>query len=446
MDWEQLLSWQRLGRDNEREDPERSAFQRDFDRIVFSSAFRRMQDKTQVFPMAESDYVRTRLTHSIEVSSVGRSLGTKVGTLIPEALKKKGLVASHVGEIVAAACLAHDIGNPPFGHSGEKAIGDWFASHPEHLGPLEGEQREDFLKFEGNAQGFRQLTRIQHRHNEGGMQLTCAVLGAFTKYPRGAVLKGLGTTKNVSEKKHGFFADDAARFEQVAKTLGLSSKVPGAWVRHPLAFLVEAADDICYHIVDFEDGHRLGRISFEVAQEHLRPLAFVTIKESDSAYPRIVGGDRVAAIQYLRAQAINTLILAVVEAFKAHMDELLSGKFEVSLIERTPYGERLKVIKELSFKEVYSAPKVVQIEAAGFEVIGGLLNFLVPAMLSLPDKRTDRQKKLLQLVPPEFKGVTKDGDWYARLLATTDFISGMTDTYAVGLYRKLTGMELPRGG
>lgn len=223
MQWKQLLSEQRLWKRDEYEDKERSAFQRDFDRIVFSSSFRRLQDKTQVFPMAESDYVRTRLTHSIEVSSVGRSLGKKAGTHIREELDELGLVPGHVGEIVAAACLAHDIGNPPFGHSGEEAIAHWFNGNKTYLNDLAPTQQQDFLRFEGNAQGFRHLTRLQHRHNKGGMQLTLAVLGAFTKYPRRSVVANLPEGKRVSEKKHGFFDQDLQAFEEVAGKLGLEA-------------------------------------------------------------------------------------------------------------------------------------------------------------------------------------------------------------------------------
>jgi dGTPase len=447
MDWKNLLSWERLWKKDEHEDPERSAFQRDFDRIVFSSSFRRLQDKTQVFPMAESDYVRTRLTHSIEVSSVGRSLGKKAGNHIKGELEKLRLVPAHVGEIVAAACLAHDIGNPPFGHSGEEAIADWFKSNPDVLDGLSPVQREDLLKFEGNAQGFRQLTRLQHRHNKGGMQITHAVLGAFTKYPRQSLVDGLPAGKRVSEKKHGFFDQDRATFEEVAAKLGLERKAVGAWARHPLAFLVEAADDICYHIVDFEDGHRLGRVTFQEAADHLRPIAFPKERpEEKTTYPTIDEGDKVARVQYLRAQAIGTLIGAAATAFSDNLAKMLDGHLEQGLMDLTPYAKQLAEIKKLSFEKVYGSPKVVQIEAAGFEVVAGLLRFLVPAMLADAKNRSKRQEKVMQLVPPEYAAIAEKGTKYDRLLAATDFVSGMTDTYALSLYRKLMGMELPQGG
>lgn len=446
MDWKQLLSWERLWKKDEYEDKERSAFQRDFDRIVFSSSFRRLQDKTQVFPMAESDYVRTRLTHSIEVSSVGRSLGKKAGTHIKDELEKLGLVPAHVGEIVAAACLAHDIGNPPFGHSGEEAIADWFANNPTYLKDLAPTQRQDFLRFEGNAQGFRHLVRLQHRHNKGGMQLTVAVLGAFTKYPRQSLVEKLPEGERVSEKKHGFFDQDREAFEEVAEKVGLAKKQDGAWVRHPLAFLVEAADDICYRIVDFEDGHRLGRITFEEAEANLAPIAFADRPKEQTSYPTIDPGDKVTKVQYMRAQAIGSLIAAVAKTFNEKLAEMMEGKLEKSLMDFTPFGDQLKTIKKLSFEKVYGSRKVVEIEAAGYEVLGGLLSYLIPALFCPKADRTPRDKKLVQLVPPEYVEAADGGGHYERLLAATDFVSGMTDTYALGLFRKLTGMELPKGG
>lgn len=444
MDWKNLLSWERLWKKDEHEDPERSAFQRDFDRIVFSSSFRRLQDKTQVFPMAESDYVRTRLTHSIEVSSVGRSLGKKAGTHIMGELEKLGLVPAHVGEIVAAACLAHDIGNPPFGHSGEEAIAEWFRlNKAEFLNDLPPAQEQDFLRFEGNAQGFRHLVRLQHRHNNGGMQLTHAVLGAFTKYPRPSFIENPSEGRKLSEKKHGFFDQDRKAFEEVAGKAGLIRKPNGAWVRHPLAFLVEAADDICYHIVDFEDGHRLGRVTFDEAEAHLGPIAFAERPADKTSYPSIDSSDKVTKVQYLRAQAIGTLVTAAAKAFNENIPAMMEGTLEQGLVDLTPFGDKLKAIKKLSFEKVYGSRKVVEIEAAGYEVLGGLLDAFVPALFE--DDMNPRLKKILQLVPPEF-AAAKKGTQYERLLAATDFISGMTDSYALSLCRKLSGIELPRGG
>ena len=260
MDWTQLLSNKRFGKTSASQvTPSRSPFHQDYDRVVFSSAFRRLQDKTQVFPLAKSDYVRTRLTHSLEASCVGRSLGMEVGLRLKRL--PKGVDTSGLGMIVSTACLAHDIGNPPFGHAGEQAISQWFRDKgKEFLCPLTEQQKRDFLNFEGNAQGFRILTRLQHPGNNGGLQLTYATLSAFSKYPTSsiAVSKENGNS-SVARKKHGFFAADKQAFSQVAKTVGLiPSDREESWCRHPLAFLVEAADDICYSIIDLEDGVRRG--------------------------------------------------------------------------------------------------------------------------------------------------------------------------------------------
>jgi dGTPase len=280
MEWTKLISGKRLGltRPNPKEIG-RSVYQRDYDAIIFSSSFRRLQDKAQVFPLAKSDYVRTRLTHSLEVSCVGRSLGQLIG----EDLKlndkiPKELAASEIGNIVAAACLAHDIGNPPFGHNGEKALQEWFTTKTGQsaLEGLTDQEKADFEGFEGNAQGFRILTRLQNTDNEGGLQLTCATLATFTKYPRPAsiIFNEHPSHKGKGFKKYGYFVGEAQLFEEVAAEVGLSRRHSecSGWFRHPLAFLVEAADDICYGINDIEDGYRLHHLSFNEAADLLRPI------------------------------------------------------------------------------------------------------------------------------------------------------------------------------
>ena len=257
--WEKLLSNERLGAGRAPGSAERTAFQQDYDRIVFTSAFRRMKDKTQVFPLSKSDYVRTRLTHSLEASCVGRSLGAVVGREIIARHGLKDVESGDFGAIVAAACLAHDIGNPPFGHAGEDAIREWFRSS----GILQrhgfsAAQKADFERYEGNAQGFRIVSRLQSPANPGGLQLTSAVLAAFTKYPRPSQLDV--ELEGKSGNKFGFFQQDADNFARVAAATGLVERIPGrAWRRHPLAFLVEVADDTCYLIVDLEDAARLGK-------------------------------------------------------------------------------------------------------------------------------------------------------------------------------------------
>ncbi|MET0093950.1 MAG: dGTP triphosphohydrolase, partial [Sedimenticola sp.] len=277
MQWSKLLSRKRIGSSQEPgTSTVRTDFQRDFDRIVFSSAFRRMQDKTQVFPLSRVDYIRTRLTHSLEASSIGRSLGTLVGEQI---IQRHGLAqneASDFGDICAAACLAHDIGNPPFGHSGEDAIRHWAHTGKygePRVGVLKDSEKEDFLSFEGNAQGFRILTRLQNPDNPGGLQLTCATLAAFTKYPRESFLGG-SNFNGVSAKKQGFVVEDRERFTEVANEVGLIRRDPSRaiWHRHPLAFLVEAADDISYRVIDIEDGFRLGYFTLDEVMDLFWPM------------------------------------------------------------------------------------------------------------------------------------------------------------------------------
>jgi dGTPase len=442
MEWGKLLSTQRLGREEKPAADVRSEFQRDFDRVVYSSAFRRLQDKTQVFPLAESDYVRTRLTHSIEVSSVGRSLGRLVGEMVEKREPVGDIDAREFGNVVAAACLAHDIGNPPFGHSGEEAMRAWFKEEGEpYLARLNPDQREDFRQFEGNAQGFRVLTRLQNAVDRGGLQMTYAVLGAYMKYPRIAHLPELPVSKKVSEKKFGICIQDRPTFNSVAEGIGLVEKVKGAWSRHPLAFLMEAADDICYRIVDLEDGQRLGRVPFDETEALLKPIAFDDDENtSPSSYELI--DDEKNKIEYLRARAINSLVYAVVTVFESNYESILKGIYEEDLVPKTKFAIALERIKKVSQKKVYATPTVVQIEAAGYEVLGGLLKRVVPAVVHGSEGGSAANRKVLELIPPQFK---KGRSEYERLLSATDFVSGMTDTYAVTLYRRLSGIELPRG-
>lgn len=440
MDWNLLTSTRRLGRETAHgASDSRSEYLRDWDRIVYSSAFRRMQDKTQVFPLAESDYVRTRLTHSIEVSSVGRSLGTLCGEFILACAALPGMVPQDFGSIVAAACLAHDIGNPPFGHSGEDAIQSWFASAQgaRYLDKLSEPEKLDLLKFEGNAQGFRLVTRLQNSINQGGFQLTYAVLAAYAKYPRASYLPD-AAKGCVSEKKFGFYTHDAANFTAVAHGTGLAQKANGAFARHPLAFLMEAADDICYGIVDLEDGHRLGRVNFEEARGLLWTIAFPGEQKPGASYLSI--DDNEGRIEYLRARSIGNMIGAAVDVFKANYAAIMEGSFGRDLVSQSVFAAELKKISALSQAQIYTTPTVLQIEAAGFEILGGLLGKFVPALLSPESERSKAHKKLVQIVPRQFTTGATD---YERLLGVTDFISGMTDSFALTLFRRLHGIELP---
>ena len=449
MQWERLLSPARLGkRDSESLQAQRSPFQRDYDRIVFSSAFRRLQDKTQVFPLAESDYVRTRLTHSLEAACVGRSLGTAIGAHIVERHGLVNIHSSDIGAVVAAACLAHDIGNPPFGHSGEDAIRHWFATSPQaaKLHPelaAEPVHFNDFSRFEGNAQGFRILTRLQMPDNHGGLQLTCATLGAFAKYPVASHPVREAGDRRASTKKFSFFHAEGELFAEVAERTGL---LPGStgWRRHPLALVVEASDDICYRLVDFEDGVRLRLIGYEEASE-----AFVEVigerKYLDIA-ARMHGTEE--RIEFLRAVAIGKALEQVTAVFLDNEEAILAGKFEQPLIQCAQVSEPLEAIVHRSRKRLYANPRGLEIEAAGFEVIGGLLDLFLEAVEALAahgKAASPRWRNLLQLVPEPFigRGGVPAPDAYTRLLRMTDYVSGMTDSYAVSLYKKLRGISMP---
>jgi dGTPase len=446
MDWKQLLSTQRLGKDKpEKPIPGRSPFQQDFDRISFSSAFRRLQDKAQVFPLAESSYVRTRLTHSMEVACVGRSLGTGAGVYICDKYKLDELQPSDIGAIVAAASLAHDIGNPPMGHSGEETIRDWFCHSA--IGnamsmKMTDEEQADIINYEGNAQGFRVLAKLQMPDNNGGMQLTCATLAAFAKYPIEAI--DIDKSAGVGTKKFNFFNDDRDLFAQVAANTGLA-KLPGknyAWCRHPLVFLVEAADDISYHIVDFEDGHKLGIIPYKDIQE----LFMNVINKPELKKDIDALSDPILKVEFMRAKAIGTLIGEVIEAFKDNHKQILAGELDKPLVELIPSFEALRKIQQRSIDDIYTYQRAVEIEAAGFELTEGLLNTFVAAINDHAENENPsyRSQKMIQLIPEKYRNINPDSP-YLRLLNLLDFISSMTDSYAVALYKKIKGISLPSG-
>ena len=448
MDWNQLLCAGHLGKDGKPRphDPARSEFRRDSDRITFSTAFRRLQDKTQVFPLADNDYVRTRLTHSLEVASVGRSLGARVGAVIAQ---RHGLAqhGSEFGEIVAAAALAHDLGNPPFGHSGEDAIRHWFQTSPIAAAAgagLSAAQRADIERYEGNAQGFRLITRLQMPDNPGGLQLTHATLGAFTKYPRESLVPD-GIHRGASAKKFGFNQSEREHFASVAEHCGLLRRTRGAawWARHPLAFLVEAADDICYRLVDFEDGMRAGHLSYGQVRDAF--LALIPAKK----HPKRLrdAHDETRRVQILRAVAIGAAIDEATGVFLGHEPEILAGRFDQPLIDAGPSRAVWEKILQRSKKTIYSTARGVEIEAAGFAVLGGLLDDFVSSLNDLAahgKQAAARSRKLLALVPAESfaRHRTAPRDPYIRLMKMLDFVSGMTDTYAVALYRKVRGISL----
>lgn len=436
MEWKKLLTRHRLGKYSP-DNPvyARTSFQRDYDRLVFASPFRRLKDKTQVFSLAKNDYIRTRLIHSLEVSCVGRSLGTMVGY---EIVAKNGLnefSGSDFGDIVSSACLAHDIGNPPFGHAGEDAIRSgfksWYTTVEGYLTDLE---KADLNLFEGNAQGFRILTRLEMHARTGGMQLTCPTLAAFTKYPRESLIPAniLDGYTGKSVAKYGFFQAERDFFTTVADTVGLIRRHPEAawWSRHPLAFLVEAADDICYHIVDLEDGYRMGYISFAKAKELLNEIAQrETIKKHAKTEEE--------QIKFLRAVAINKLVEEVAASFLEHEQELLAGTFDTELLSLSNHATTLKEIQNETYNKVFIDPEVIGIQIAGYEVLGNLFSEFANAVMSINDKG----KLLLHLLPEPYRPLETDS-CYSKILKITDYISGMTDSYATNLFQQLKGISL----
>lgn len=437
--WVRLLSTERLFRKKpDSRAGNRSEFERDHDRVVFASAFRRLKDKTQVFPLSPSDYTRTRLTHSLEASCVGRSLGSHAA----ETLKRLRLIDDDRGipTLVATACLAHDIGNPPFGHSGEDAISQWAKEHRREL-KLAGGERNDLEFFEGNAQGFRIMTRLQNRLRRGGIQPTLALLGAMTKYPRSSAPTRKPRADRASEKKFGFFQDDAESADAVFAGLGMTRRAKRMFARHPLAFLTEAADDICYVVMDLEDAYKLGITSFEVTRDYLLSL---------TEKPRPPTGEyqKASEISRLRAHAVNDLTMACARVFERNLAKIESGVFDSPLIEATEFAEAHAKLKSFEKRHVYQDPRALEIEYAGFQTIGGLLDMFCEAVL--PKQPSSADKKLLRLLPPDSFDRPDIGmdkrlklSRYQRVLAVTDYVSGMTDTFAVELYQKLSGIRLP---
>ena len=459
LNWPDLLNWGRFSESpREKFDPARSPWQADYDRIVYMAAFRRLQDKTQVFPMSESDYVRTRLTHSIEVSTVARTLGTAAGAIILDKHDKDTVMngdervplrrvvrPGDIGALLAAAALAHDLGNPPFGHSGEDSVRHWFDTSPALKNVRDAmppEQKADLHNWEGNAQGFRLLTRYKLYPNHGGMRLTYSTLAAFCKYPNRATTIDLDGVAS-SRKKFGFFDADSSQFAAVAKATGLLSKKNAngtVWFRHPLAFLMEAADDICYRIVDLEDGYRVGSIPYARTAKILQKIATKVSKSRLDEIP-----DRVDQIAFLRAAAINELVKQVTVAFAEHEPEMLTGQFDQPLTEVIDAHLVLEEIKKCMSELVYSQPGVVEIEAAGFTVIPGLLDLYwsaVTATDSQPDYR--RAQKIKKLIPKVYRpNITKERNRdYYQILRIVDYVSGMTDSFALSRYKALHGISL----
>jgi dGTPase len=417
---------------------DRSQFQRDYDRIIFSSPFRRMQNKTQVFPLPEHVFVHNRLTHTLEVASVGRSLGNLLAEkLAPEFPENK--LVSEIGTIVSTACLAHDLGNPPFGHSGEAAISNFFEKGAglEFQSQLTVGEWKDFTHFDGNANAFRILTHQFNGKRPGGFALTYSTLASIVKYPYESVL--------AQKPKFGFFQSEKEEYRKIANQLEIESKPvnPDSFCRHPLVYLVEAADDICYQIMDLEDAFKLGILSYDETKNLF--LGFYDA-ETDKKYLENVNAtltrltNKNEQISYLRAGVIGKLIYECFGNFTENQEKIVAGNFEGSLIGslKGKQAEAMNTVKAISYSRVYAHRSVVEIEIAGYKIIGTLLEEFAGAIMNPNDLYS---KKILSLLPEQYK--TNSDLVYLKIQSVVDFVSGMTDVFALDLYRKIKGISLP---
>ena len=443
MNWDQLLSLKRYGDTNKRlrkeQDENRLGFEVDYDRIIFSSAFRSLQDKTQVIPLSKTDFVHTRLTHSLEVSVVARSLGRIVGK---ELLKKYphlehnlGYKSNDFGAITATAALAHDIGNPPFGHSGEQSIGEFFKTGNGliHKPNLTDKEYQDLVSFEGNANGFKILTEKKE-----ALRLSYATLGAFMKYPKESLPHK--PSNHIADKKYGFFQDDKKLFQDVAADLGLLQTRTGetiSYSRHPLTFLVEAADDICYTIIDFEDGINLGLIDEDFALEYLINLVKETIN-IDKYKSLNTTKTRVA---YLRALAISALINEAATVFMNNEEAILKGEFSSGLLDKCVYESQINDIIKISIDKIYESDEVIEKEIVGYRVLSKLLDVYTTAVNNKAANTLTNYDKLILKTLPEIEGFLSD-DLYVRLLSVSSYIASLTDSNALLLYRKISGIAV----
>ncbi len=443
MEWKQLISNKRFGQEHkhaERHD-DRSEFKRDYDRLIFSSAFRRLQNKTQVFPLPGSIFVHNRLTHSLEVASVGMSIGNDISRrIIKKQPDLKDTLVEEIGTIVSAACLAHDLGNPPFGHSGEKAIQTFFSEGPGlKIKPMvSSEFWDDITHFEGNANAFRILTHRFKGRRQGGFVMTYSMLASIVKYPFASSLAG-------NHGKFGFFASEAESYKKIADELGISCKsAPGEplkYARHPLVYMVEAADDICYEIMDIEDSHKLKILSY-AETEHLL-LSFFDEDIQQKIRQRIIDEeltDENEKVVYMRASVIGKLENECVAAFLAHEEEILAGTFEGSLIDHISERQKkaYKECEKISYSKIYQSKPVLDIELSGYQIMATLMKVFVEAAVN-PSRFYSKQ--LLRRVSSQYD--IENENLEERIMAVLDYISGMTDIYALDIYQKINGISLP---
>jgi len=439
MNWTQLLSTKRFGQEayHAVRDDDRSEFQRDYDRLIFSAPFRRLQNKTQVFPLPGSVFVHNRLTHSLEVACVGRSLGVNVAHRLKAKKHIETPYLEEIGSIVSAACLAHDLGNPPFGHSGEKAIATFFSEGDRQQLKTEMTEEEwkDIICFEGNANALRLLTHQFNGRRPGGFVLTYSTLASIVKYPYASIFS------DPKKQKFGFFDSEKSDFEKIATELGIprSPNNPNQFARHPLVYLVEAADDICYQIMDIEDAHKL-RILTSDETKNLFLNFFDENRKARRQETMLMVTDVNEQIAYLRSSVIGQLIDECSAVFVENEEAILNGTFTSSLIKKLPQhsAEAYETCSQTAFKKIYRSQEVLDVELAGYKIILTLLEHLITAVLS-PEKAYSKQ--LLMRIPEQYE--TNSPSVYGKIMAVLDYISGMTDVYALDLYRKITGMSIP---
>ena len=438
MQWDRLISDKRLGLEEYHPGSEqlRSDFQRDYDRMIFSSPFRRLQNKTQVFPLPGHIFVHNRLTHSLEVASVGRSLGGEVRLALKQRHAGERWVdkLDHIGDIVASACLAHDIGNPPFGHSGEKTISTYFSEGAGHSlrEKLTEQQWADLVNFEGNANSFRLITHQFVGRRRGGLAMTYSTLAATVKYPYSSLHAG-------ERGKFGFFESEQMIFEKIADELGLVRKQDGRWARHPLCYLMESADDICYQIMDIEDAHKLKILSTdEVKSLMLGYFSDERVSHMQESMKRL--DDPNEQVAYLRSNVIGALVKGCAEVFCSHEEAILDGSFAGTLIEHAEprLAEAYRRCSRAAWDKIYCAKYVVDVEIAGNRIITYLLDTLLQAVL-YPTRNFSRL--MLSQIPRQYD--TSAPDLYGRIQSVLDHVSGMTDVYALDLFRRLNGDTLP---
>ena len=442
MDWQTLLTRERLGKPvHSNDELGRSAFHKDHDRIIFSGAFRRLGRKTQVHPVSSNDHIHTRLTHSLEVACVGRSLGMRVGEILRDELPE-WCDPSDLGVIVQSACLAHDIGNPPFGHSGEDAIRNWFqqAAGRGWLDEMSDAERSDFLHFEGNAQGFRVLTQLEYHQFDGGTSLTYATLCTYLKYPwTSRHAESLGYKKH----KFGCYQSELPLLEQITQKLGMPQLDDEQWARHPLVYLMEAADDICYGLIDLEDGLEMELLEYSEVEALLLGLVGDDLPDT---YRQLGPRDsRRRKLAILRGKAIEHLTNAAARAFVDQQQALLAGRLGGDLVEHMHGPAKLCVqrAKAIAREKIFQDKRKTLHEIGAYTTLEILLNAFCGAALEQYGGHTPsfKSRRILDLLGRN----APDPQWplYRAFLQVIDFIAWMTDSYATEMAREMTGRSSP---